>query len=385
MTSVHPIQEISAKSLQSNSDVESLLQSFLVSIVALTQAEAGVVRVLTDDGKFLRLVAQTGLSASVLANERLVGSDCGLCGSAATTDQIAWVSEKSACSMRDAAGHFGPNCERMLVISLAHNTTVLGVYNLFFADSVALEPQTENILRLIGRLLGQTLFEARMQKEHLRLSVMKERQEMVNEVHDAIAQTLYYVRMRLPLLQDAMLAHEDEASLKYFADVKTAVGEVHDNLREVMTYFRTRMDPLGLLHAVRGIAETYEDRTGIQLSLNTLPEKLDLTDAQEIQVFHIIQEALANVVKHARARQASVTFQQRPGEIEVFIEDDGLGLATANGNGSGSASRAGHMGMEIMQSRAQRLGGQVTVTPSLAGGVKVHLRIPVVAPQGAFE
>ena len=80
---------------------------------------------------------------------------------------------------------------------------------------------------------------------------------MVNEVHDALAQTLAYVKMRLPLLNDAMLAHDDTLSIKYFSDVKKAVGEVHDNLREVMTYFRTRMDPLGLLHALQGIGEQF--------------------------------------------------------------------------------------------------------------------------------
>jgi two-component system nitrate/nitrite sensor histidine kinase NarX len=61
------------------------------------------------------------------------------------------------------------------------------------------------MLRLIGQLLGLTLHNARIERERLRVTVMRERQDMVNEVHDAIAQTLAYVKMRLPLLNEAML------------------------------------------------------------------------------------------------------------------------------------------------------------------------------------
>src|SRR5665647_3342833 len=88
--------------------------------------------------------------------------------------------------------------------------------------------------------------------------------------------SLAYARMRLPLLSDAILAHDDQKSLKYFSDVKSAVCEVHDNLREVMTYFRTRMDPMGLLHALQGLADGFFNRTGIELELKNLAPKLDL-------------------------------------------------------------------------------------------------------------
>ena len=145
----------------------------------------------------------------------------------------------------------------MLVISLPHGDQIMGIYNLFFERDVQLSVQTEAMLRLIGQLLGLALHNARIGRERLRTTVLKERQEMVHEVHDAIAQTLSYVTMRLPLLNEAMLAHDDQRSLKYFGDVKKAVSEVHENLREVMAYFRTRMDPLGLMHALQGIADGF--------------------------------------------------------------------------------------------------------------------------------
>jgi two-component system nitrate/nitrite sensor histidine kinase NarX len=210
---------------------------------------------------------------------------------------------------------------------------------------------------------------------------MKERQEMVNEVHDTIAQTLAYVRMRLPLLNEAMLAHDDQRSLKYFSDVKQGVGEVHDNLREVMTYFRTRMDPLGLLHALQGVADGYFDRVGISLEIRNSAHGLNLTDEQEVQVFYIIQEALANIAKHSMARRAIVSIARDHDQLEFRIEDDGLGMdepsvSTLITLAKGLAP-SNHFGLEIMQSRAKRLGGSLAVGPNDGGGTRVRLLLPI--------
>ncbi|MDO8447339.1 MAG: ATP-binding protein [Rhodoferax sp.] len=367
--------------LAAGTDLELLLERFLVSIVALAGAQAGAVRLLTDDGQHMRLVAQQGLPAHVLIAERLVERDCGMCGIAADNDVLGWVEDVQSCARHSNDPYFGQQCRRVLAISLPHGNQVLGIYNLFFEADTQINSQTQTILRLIGQLLGLTLHNARIERERLRVTVMKERQEMVNEVHDALAQTLAYARMRLPLLHDAMLAHDDERSLKYFTDVKSAVGEVHDNLREVMTYFRTRMDPLGLLHALQGIADGFFSRTGITLEIRNSGQNLNLTDEQEVQVFHIIQEALANIAKHSMARRAVVAIDKTPQRLEFVIEDDGLGMAAPSVStivtmATGLAAST-HFGLEIMQSRAQRLGGHLEVGMKDGGGTRVRLVLPM--------
>jgi two-component system nitrate/nitrite sensor histidine kinase NarX len=236
--------------------LETLLEQFLISITGLAGAQAGAVRVLTDDGQSMRLVGQVGLPPPVVVMERLVDRDCGMCGVAVSNDVLGWVDDVRSCARNSSDAYFGLQCRRVLAISLPYGRDVLGVYTLFFEEDPLLSPATEAMLRLIGQLLGLTLHNARIERERLRVTVMRERQEMVNEVHDAIAQTLAYVKMRLPLLNEAMLAHDDKRAMKYFSDVKSAVGEVHHNLREVMTYFRTReWIRSGLLHALQGIGE----------------------------------------------------------------------------------------------------------------------------------
>ncbi len=349
--------------------LEPLLERFLVSIVALAGAQAGAVRVLTDDGQHLRLVAHLGLPEHVLQTERLVERGCGTCGLATGADTLAWVEDVRTCAKHDTDSFFGLQCQRVLAISLTHGTEILGVYNLFFAHHAELAAPNESILRLIGQLLGQALHNARIERERLRVTVLRERQELVNEVHDSLAQTLAYVKMRLPLLNEAMLAHDDAQSLKYLGDVKKAVGEVHHNLREVMAYFRTRMDPLGLLHALKTVEDSFFERTGIALKVRNLAQNLHLSDEQEVQVFHIIQEALANISKHSRAQQAVLTLQRSAAGLEVLIEDDGRGMVTPDADST-------HYGLDIMQGRAQRLGGRIEVGPHPKGGTRVRLVLP---------
>ena len=353
---------------------------FLVSILALARAPAGAVRVLTDDGAHMRLVAHIGLPDAVLASEALVARHCGVCGVAIASQSLQWVDDLRPCSLHNGGEPFGRACRRVLAMALRHGGQVLGVYNLFFDADTEISAETAGVLELIGQLLGQALYNARIERERLRVTVMHERQALVHEVHDAIAQTMVYVKMRLPLLRDAMLAHDDQRSLKYLSDVSMSVAQVHDNLREVMTFFRTRMDPLGLLHAIQDIAAGFHDRTGILLEVDNSAGSLQLSDEQEVQVFHIVQEALANVAKHSSASRARLAIRRVMGEMEVLIEDDGSGMARAPTDPAlpvGGA--AAHFGMEIMRGRAERLGGSIVVSQNEGGGTRVCLRLPTPA------
>ena len=361
-------------------DLRLLLERFLISIVAMTGASAGAVRVVTDDGKKMRLAGHLGLPEHVVKAEQLVQRDCGICGLASGRDMLAWMDDMGSCAQHSQQAYFGVQCRRVLVISLTHGQQVLGIYNLFFSEHVELSAETETMLRLIGQMLGLALHNAQLERERLRATVMKERQEMAGEVHDVIAQTLAYVKMRLPLLNAAMLAHDDISSVKYLTDVKTAIGEVHHNLREVMTYFRARMDPMGLMHALNGIASGFFDRTGIQLDVRSSVQNLELSDEQEIQVFHIVQEALANTAKHSMARYAVVAIDKTASGLEFVIEDDGLGMAAPSVSTIVTMAKemtaSTHFGLEIMRGRAQRLGGVVEVSTNEGGGTRVRLVIP---------
>jgi two-component system nitrate/nitrite sensor histidine kinase NarX len=109
-----------------------------------------------------------------------------------------------------------------------------------------------------------------------------------------------------------------------------------------------------------------------------------LSVEQEIQVFLIIQEALANIAKHSLARQALLAIRQHPQQLEVIVEDDGSGLAAmALVSLECATGSQTHLGLGIMQERAQRLGGSVAVGEREGGGTRVRLTLPINTDRGA--
>ncbi|HEX6137957.1 MAG TPA: ATP-binding protein, partial [Casimicrobiaceae bacterium] len=103
---------------------------------------------------------------------------------------------------------------------------------------------------------------------------------------------------------------------------------------------------------------------------------LRLPAGDEVQVFHIVQEALANVHRHANATRARVTIDQAGDRYEICVEDDGLGMATDTSGDD--RTRSEHYGIAIMRERAQRLGGELTLRSVAGAGTAVRLNFPAV-------
>jgi two-component system nitrate/nitrite sensor histidine kinase NarX len=198
-----------------------------------------------------------------------------------------------------------------------------------------------------------------------------ERARVARELHDSIAQTLAFVKMRMPLLQQAITSHDEAAALGYCADVRKAVSSAHTNLREVLAHFRAPMDPLGLKHALHSSVRAFRELTHVDLQFEDRVPELQLSAAQEFEVLRIVQEALANIAKHAAAHQAWLTIERHREQVVVVIEDDGAGPAATD-----PADDASHYGLDIMRERATSLGGHLDVRARGGGGTRVQLEFP---------
>ncbi len=366
-------------SLPGDSGVEEWLGRFLATMVRLAGAAAGAVRVVTGDGRHLRLVASVGLPPEVAAREKLMPVDCGVCGAAVAEAAVHLGPTGAVCAGVTSLAWFG-RFGGMVVLPLVHQGRSLGACNLFMRDAREIPPEVALLYRSIGEHLGMALENARLARENLRMTVMNERQMMASEVHDSLAQTMAYMKMRVALLLDALRAAEsgNARALKYATDLQGALGEAYADLRELLAQFRSRMDPMGLAHALQGIAEGFEGRTGIRLSIENSLAELKLTVDEEANVFHIVQEALANVARHSGATQARLTIGERDGDYEFTVEDDGTGffaLGTRPG-GEGERGLRHHLGVNIMRERAQRLAGRIEIGNLPGCGARIRLAFP---------
>jgi signal transduction histidine kinase len=130
----------------------------------------------------------------------------------------------------------------------------------------------------------------------------------------------------------------------------------------------------GLVSAIRKHAAVLSGREGIQIEVHGPADRLSLTPGAEENLYRIVQEALANVIKHAQAANASVTITATDAEVSIEVSDDGRGFDP-------SASSSGHMGPQSMQDRAHELGGTITIHSQTGGATRLIVVVPTCSPE----
>ena len=360
-------------------DPEALLERSLGTMVRMSGAQAVAVRVVTTDGAHMRLVATQGLSPEIIERERLVSIDCGVCGAAVSAEAVRQSGDLRHCAAHAGENHFA-SFGAAVVVPLQHMGKAQGAYTLFFAEKREIPEELALLFRSISEHLGLALENSRLLRENMRMTLMNERALMANEVHDSLAQTLAYMNIRLTMMREALERDEKTGAMKYAADTQQALESAYADLRELLSQFRSRMDPLGLMHALDDLRAKFFDRTGVELEIENRIPDLDLSVEEEVQVFHIVQEALSNVVRHAEAKHAHLTMEIDGGDYRFTVEDDGLGFFTL-GNRMGGDGDAGHLrhhlGINIMRERAQQLNGTIEIANLVRGGGRVSLVFPV--------
>ncbi len=358
-----------SSSLSMDVDVEHLLDSFLGTMVRLSNAHAGIVRVLTSDGKGLRIIGAEGLPQEALAAHSIMPLETALCG------QPIGSSIKNLPYLFECKGNiaeaFGIEDGWVVALPLRYKNTLLGVYNLFLKKNQAIPEDVSLLFASISEHLGMALENARLTRENLRITLMNERQMLANEIHDSLAQTLAYMKMRLAMLREVVDGDKPELTEKYLTDVDHALESAYSGLRELISQFRHRMDPRGIVPALQELLESVTKKVDAQVKLDNQVRDLTLTADQEVQVYRIAQEALANICKHSYARKVQIVLEDTGTHYRVSIIDDGIGLYAAGHTGPGM-----HFGMNIMRERAERIKGMVEIRSRVGGGTRVTLVFP---------
>jgi signal transduction histidine kinase len=239
-----------------------------------------------------------------------------------------------------------------------------------------MRPVGEDERRFLERLANQAAIaveNARLQAGVRELAALEERERIARDLHDGIIQSIYATGLGLE--ECARLAEEQPGAVAKRLD--EAIESLNTVIRDVRNYI-VGLDPEELRRRSLGAAL---DDLARRLALNGLtsaevsveePADRALTDEQAFQLFHICQEALANVVRHARATRVVVGLRRQDGHALLTVEDDGLGFEPGG--------CAGGRGLGNMAERARRLGGELTVASARGSGTRVTVRVPVGGP-----
>jgi len=138
----------------------------------------------------------------------------------------------------------------------------------------------------------------------------------------------------------------------------------------------TPLQDLGLILAIREMAERAADRSGASLELQ-IPDQMvgNIPLSVEQGAYRIAQETLENVVRHAEARSIRVRLAQSPDGFELTIQDDGRGIDPEIAQTPSNRSQS-RMGLRGMQERANLIGGRLTINSQPSEGTEVHLIVP---------
>ncbi|OPG11323.1 sensor histidine kinase [Microbispora sp. GKU 823] len=207
----------------------------------------------------------------------------------------------------------------------------------------------------------------RRSRERVLAAREEERRRIRRDLHDGLGQTLSTMAMTINMAR-VMLKDSAPAADTLLADLRTGMDAVAGDIRRlVYGLCPPALDDLGLEGAIRGLAG--EGPPAIRVTVSG--DLAGLPPAVETAVYRIVQEALTNVRRHARAGAAEVEVT-RTGTLRVRISDDGAGLPPAARAGVGTAS---------MRERAAELGGTCALTSRPGGGTVVEALIPL--PVGA--
>jgi signal transduction histidine kinase len=200
-----------------------------------------------------------------------------------------------------------------------------------------------------------------------------ERRHLARELHDEIGQALTVTEMNLQALlaspgTDA-LAPRLKQSLEVVERVQEQVHDLSLNLRPSM------LDDLGLEPALRWLTKRQAALAGLQAEVRADPLEQRLDPMIETECFRVAQEALTNVVKHAKARTVSVELSRSDEQIHLWVRDDGVGFDVASVREQ--AVRGASLGLLSMEERATLAGGGLQYHASPGEGTEVHAWFPL--------
>jgi signal transduction histidine kinase len=207
----------------------------------------------------------------------------------------------------------------------------------------------------------------------------RERTRWAREIHDETVQGLGALRLQLANARDL----GDQTALSTAVDtVLEGLGQEIDGLRHLITELRpAALDDFGLVPALEALARRAQAMDGLEIETD-----IELSDGErrldpelESTIYRVVQEALTNVSRHAKATRATISVSERGGQVTAAVTDDGEGLP----EGGPSRPRTpgeelkGGFGVSGMRERAELVGGELELVPAPGGGATMRLTVPL--------
>ncbi len=247
--------------------------------------------------------------------------------------------------------------------------------NLYLTDKIDADEfseQDEHLITLLAAQAAIAIENANLYQQVQRLAVLEERERIAMDLHDGIIQSIYAVGLMLEYV--GLMFDEQPADARQ--RLQSSINALNEVIRDIRNYildlrpqrFQNKNLSAGLIDLVRA----FKANTLIRVDVQTADRAdADLTTEQSTGLFHITQEALANVAKHARARSVIMNLRREGSWVILSIKDDGRGFDT-----SAVKAYTGH-GLQNMQERARAMDAQLRLESAPGEGTLIEVKLPV--------
>jgi PAS domain S-box-containing protein len=354
----------------------AVLEELVASMERLSGAMIGSVLLLDTESGRARHGAALSLPPAYwqAIDDLAIGPRAGSCGTAMFLNETV-VSEDIAAdplweSYREIAlAHGLRACWAVPIRS--HTGRVLGALAMYYRRP-GLPPERDKMLVGIAAHLACLAIERDHAERALEPVRAEERARISREIHDELGQMLTALHMsHAMLLHSLRCGAETVAIATEVATMRAQVGKMLATVRRITAGLRPApLDELGLAAAVERHAAEFMQRCDIGCRVRIAQDVREVDPERATALFRILQEALANVARHAAATDVEVELRRDARYLRMTVADNGCGIEQAPRSGAAS------LGLRGMAERAAALGGTVSVTGAPGRGTRVEVRIP---------
>ncbi len=269
-----------------------------------------------------------------------------------------------------------PPMRSLLAVPIVIHGAIVG--NLYLTekrDAPEFSADDEEMLVRFATQAAVAIDNARLHRKVQAIAITEERERIAREMHDGVAQVLGYVNTKAQAAQALLASGQSERAAGHLAQLADAARDAYADVRENILGLRTSLGPgRGFADAVREYASHWEEQTGIATEVSVTPPDgfgTKVPPVVEVQLLRIVQEALANVRKHAEASHVAVAIAEVDGAVEARIADDGVGFDP------GALARGAfpRFGLATMRERAESIGGMLEIASAPGRGTTVTARV----------
>jgi PAS domain S-box-containing protein len=353
----------------------------LISVPWLSLESKGCIFLVKDQSEVLVMAVQKGLDNSLLKSCAQIPFGKCICGKAAANKKALFVDhvdESHEIRYEGIVSH-GHYC-----IPIMQKGKILGVINTYVKHGHVYSDREERFLINVSNILSGIIVRKRAEENlrnsqnqlrelalHLESIREEERTKLAREIHDELGQLLTGLKMDASWI--AKRIPQSEASLVGKAKaMDDLIDEAIETIKRVSSQLRPAvLDYLGLAAAIEWQTRELEKHSEIRFDFKSFLRPLSLDRDRSTAIFRICQEALTNVVRHAKATRVRVTLREERHKIVLRIEDNGKGID------DGHISDLKSFGILGMKERAKHWGGQVEIKGTPGKGTSVLVRVPL--------